>query len=80
MPLTAEAVAALDPDVILVMTRGLESVGGLEGLVQRPRVAQTRAGRERRVVTVDDTLLLSFGPRTGELVSALSAALATSSG
>ena len=80
VPLTAEAVAALDPDVILVMVKGLESVGGVDGLVQLPGVAQTRAGRERRVVAVDDTLLLSFGPRTGELVSALAAALATSSG
>lgn len=74
-PLTAEALAAANPDVILVMTKGLESVGGVDGLVQLPGVAQTRAGRERRVIAVDDTLLLSFGPRTGALISALSTAL-----
>jgi iron complex transport system substrate-binding protein len=72
VPLTAEALAAADPDVLLVMTKGLESVGGVEGLVALPGVAQTRAGREQRIVVVDDTLLLSFGPRTGALVSALS--------
>ncbi len=79
VPLTAEALASLDPDVLLVMTKGLESVGGIEGLVQLPGVAQTTAGRERRVVAVDDTLLLSFGPRTGALIDALSGALATAS-
>ncbi|MBK9740492.1 MAG: ABC transporter substrate-binding protein [Actinobacteria bacterium] len=77
-PITAEAVATLDPDVILVMTKGLESVGGVDGLVALPGVAQTRAGREKRVVAVDDTLLLSFGPRTGRLVEALRSALAAS--
>ena len=75
VPMTAEAVAALDPDVLLVMTKGLESVGGVDGLVGLPGVAQTTAGRERRVVAVDDTLLLSFGPRTGNLVDALSVAI-----
>lgn len=75
-PLTAEALAAADPDVLLVMTKGLESVGGVDGLVALPGVAQTTAGRERRVIAVDDTVLLSFGPRTGALVDALAEALA----
>ena len=75
-PMTAEAVAAMNPDVIVVMTKGLESVGGVDGLLQLPGVAQTRAGQERRVVAVDDTLLLSFGPRTGELATALRSAFA----
>jgi iron complex transport system substrate-binding protein len=78
VPMTPEAVAAADPEVILVMTKGLESVGGIDGLVGLPGVAQTTAGRDRRVIAVDDTLLLSFGPRTGELVTRLSAALAES--
>lgn len=78
VPLTPEALVAANPDTILVMTKGLESVGGLDGLVALPGVAQTTAGRERRVIAVDDTLLLSFGPRTGELVTQLAAALAES--
>jgi iron complex transport system substrate-binding protein len=78
VPLTAETVATLDPDVILVMTKGLESVGGIDGLVSLPGVAQTKAAQNRRVVAVDDTLLLSFGPRTGNLVDALRAAIGTS--
>jgi len=56
------------------MTKGLESVGGIDGLLQLPGVAQTKAAKTRSVISVDDTLLLSFGPRTGELVVALNQA------
>jgi len=62
--LTAEELITLQPDVLLLMTKGLDSVGGLKGLVQFPGIAQTPAGIHQRVVTVDDSLLLSFGPRT----------------
>jgi iron complex transport system substrate-binding protein len=75
VPLTAEALVALDPDVLLVMTGGLDSVNGVEGLVALPGVAQTTAGRERRIIAVDDRVLLSYGPRTGALVDLLRAAL-----
>ncbi len=62
--LTAEELIKLQPDVLLLMTKGLASVGGISGLVQLPGIAETPAGQHRRVVTVDDSLLLSFGPRT----------------
>ena len=72
--LTAESLAALNPDVILVMSKGLESVGGVEGLLALPGVAQTSAGKNSAIIDVDDSLLLSFGPRTPSLVQALAAA------
>ncbi len=64
-PMTAESVAAARPEVIVVFKRGLESVGGLEGLLKLPGVAQTPAGEKRRVVAMDDLYLGSFGPRAG---------------
>jgi iron complex transport system substrate-binding protein len=73
--LTAESLAALNPDVILVMSKGLESVGGIEGLLKLPGVAQSAAGKNSAVIDVDDSLLLSFGPRTPSLVDALAKAL-----
>ena len=73
--LTAESLAALNPDVILVMSKGLESVGGVQGLLKLPGVAQTNAGNNSAVIDVDDSLLLSFGPRTPSLVEALAIAL-----
>ena len=71
-PLTAEAIATLNPDVFLVMTKGLESVGGVDGLIQLPGIAQTQAGKKRAIVAVDDSLLLSFGPRSYSLLGELS--------
>ena len=75
-PLTAEALASLDPDILLVMTGGLESVNGVDGLLTLPGVAQTTAGTERRIIAVDDEVLLSYGPRTGVLVELLRSAIA----
>jgi len=73
--LTAESLAELNPDVILVMSKGLESVGGIQGLLKLPGVAQTKAGKNSAVIDVDDSLLLSFGPRTPSLVDALANAI-----
>jgi len=64
-PITAESLVSAQPDVILVPTLGLQSVGGIEGLLRIPGVAQTPAGRNRRVLDYDDALLLGLGPRTG---------------
>lgn len=74
-PLTAEALISANPDVLLVMQKGLESVGGVEGLVSLPGVSQTSAAKDRRVISVDDGVLLSFGPRTPALVDQLRRAL-----
>ena len=73
--LTAESLATLDPDVLIVMTKGLESVGGISGLLKLPGVAQTKAGKNSAVIDVDDSLLLSFGPRTPSLITELASAL-----
>lgn len=73
--LTSEALVTSRPDILLVMTKGLESVGGMSGLLSLPGVAQTPAGKFKRVIDVDDSLLLSFGPRTPALVDALSRAM-----
>lgn len=69
--MTSELMVSLNPDLFLVMSKGLESVGGVAGLVALPGVAQTAAGKAKRVVAVDDSLLLSFGPRTPDLISQL---------
>ena len=69
--MTAEALATLNPNVIIVMTKGLQSVGGLPGLLKLPGVAQTQAGKSGAIIDVNDSLLLSFGPRTPSLVTSL---------
>lgn len=75
-PMTAEALAAAKPDVIVMMSEGLASVGGIDGLIERiPAVAQTPAGEHGRVIDMDDTEVLGFGPRTGDVIRALARAL-----
>lgn len=73
--MTAESLATLNPEVIIVMTKGLQSVGGISGLLKLPGVAQTQAGKNQAVIDVDDSLLLSYGPRTPSLVTALAKAV-----
>lgn len=74
-PLTSEALVQAAPDVLLVMTKGLESVGGMDGLLELPGIAQTPAGRDGAVISVDDGLLLAFGARTPDVVELLAARL-----
>jgi iron complex transport system substrate-binding protein len=74
-PLTSEGLINAAPDVILVMTEGLNSVGGVDGLLKLPGVAQTPAGINRRVVDMEDGVLLNFGARTGRAVEALAKAV-----
>ena len=73
--LTSESFATQRPDILLVMIKGLQSVGGVSGLIALPGVAQTPAGKNAKVIAVDDSLLLSFGPRTPDLLVHLAAAI-----
>jgi iron complex transport system substrate-binding protein len=74
-PLSPEAAIAAAPEVILATDQGLEAAGGIDGLLRAPGLAQTPAGRQRRVVSLDALLLLGFGPRLPQAVAALSEAL-----
>ncbi|TGD82735.1 heme/hemin ABC transporter substrate-binding protein [Hymenobacter wooponensis] len=74
-PLTAEALVAANPDVLLLFDSGLDSLGGKAGLLQIPGVAQTAAGRTGRVVEMDGQLLTGFGPRLGQATAELASKL-----
>ncbi|MEM1032927.1 MAG: ABC transporter substrate-binding protein [Myxococcota bacterium] len=74
-PMSSESVAAADPDVILMTTRGAESVGGTDGVLKLPGVALTKAGKAGKIVAIDDLALLGFGPRLGEAMKELATAL-----
>lgn len=74
-PITSEALVQARPDAILMTTTGLESVGGVDGLLKIPGIAETPAGRDRRIVTLEDGLLFSFGARTPQALASLIAKL-----
>jgi len=75
-PVNDEAIIAAQPDLIIMMTKGLESVGGVDGLLDRlPAIANTPAGENRRIVDMQDSQVLSFGPRTAEVLNSLAVAI-----
>ncbi|SEJ68115.1 iron complex transport system substrate-binding protein [Dyadobacter sp. SG02] len=71
-PLTAESLIAANPDVLVLFSSGLESLEGMDGLLKIPGVANTNAGRNRKIVTMDGQFLTGFGPRLGKAAIELS--------
>lgn len=74
--LSAEALAALDPDVLIITDRSLKGDAMREALLARhPALASLRAVRESRIYSLDPTLLVGgLGPRLPAELAALSAA------
>jgi iron complex transport system substrate-binding protein len=74
-PASSEGIIAAAPDVVLVTELTLEKLGGVDGLLQRADIAQTPAGKAKRIVAMESLLLLGFGPRTPQAIRELAAAL-----
>jgi len=70
-PISAEALLEANPDYLLVMEKGLESVGGVSGLMALPGVAGTNAAYPDRILVGKDSALLSFGPQTPNVLRCL---------
>jgi iron complex transport system substrate-binding protein len=70
-PLTSESLLAANPDVLVLFSTGLESLDGMAGLLKVPGVANTNAGRNKKIVTIDGQLLTGFGPRLGKAAQEL---------
>lgn len=60
-PLSQEGVIASAPDLLLITTDSVRSIGGWQQLWSLPGLALTPAGKNRRVLIVDDMALLGFG-------------------
>jgi iron complex transport system substrate-binding protein len=71
VPMTPEGIAEAAPDVILTTDASLREVGGLEGLLAEPGIAQTAAAANDRIISMEDLYLLGFGPRTGQSIDDL---------
>lgn len=79
-PVNAEAIVAAAPEVVMVMTEGLESVGGVDGLLEIPGLAETPAGEHRCVIDMRDDQILGFGPQFPGTLWALHRALSAVEG
>lgn len=69
--LSPEALVEAAPDVVLVTDRSLGLLGGAEAIRNGPEVSQTPAGRDGRILSMEDLLLLGFGPRTPDAAAQL---------
>ena len=63
-PLTAEAIVTANPDVILMFTSGAKSLNGVFENV--PGIMQTKAGKNKQIITMEGQYLAGFGPRVGK--------------
>lgn len=70
-PLNTEALIAADPEYILMVSSGFESIGGLDGVLKIPGVLQTIAGKEKQIIAIDSLMLTNFGPRIGQAIKEL---------
>ena len=61
-----EGVKEAPADVYVLFESGLKSIGGVGGLLKVPGLAQTRTGRNQRVVAMDGLYLSGFDPRCGQ--------------
>ena len=70
-PMTAEALVAAAPELIVTTTQGLQASGGLDKFWSRPGLELTPAYRSRALVALDALYLIGFGPRLAKAVAEL---------
>lgn len=72
LPISPEALLAMNPDYIVVMTKGLEAVQGVDGMLRNiPGLIQTNAGKNRAFLVVPDEIAFRFGPWAAATAEAL---------
>jgi iron complex transport system substrate-binding protein len=70
-PMTAEAMVAAAPDLLITTTQGIEASGGLDKFWARPGLDLTPAYKRRSLVALDALYLIGFGPRLPQAVGEL---------
>ncbi|WP_227729732.1 heme/hemin ABC transporter substrate-binding protein [Yersinia proxima] len=73
-PLSQEGIIDSAPDLLIVTTHGVASLKGVENVWRLPGLALTPAGKQKRLLVLDDIALLGFGLHTPEVLKQLRAA------
>lgn len=73
--LSAEGLMEAQPEVLLLFDSGLQSLGGVEGLLQIPGLALTPPGQQGHIIGMDGLYLLGFTPRAARAAADLSGRL-----
>jgi iron complex transport system substrate-binding protein len=64
MRLTPELIAKAAPDIIIATDVGFDRLGSADKFAEMPGVAETPAGKAKRVFRIDESEIMYFGPRT----------------
>ncbi|HHE0991876.1 TPA: hemin ABC transporter substrate-binding protein [Yersinia enterocolitica] len=73
-PLSQEGIIDSAPDLLIVTTHGVASLKGVENVWRLPGLALTPAGKQKRLLVLDDIALLGFGLQTPDVLKQLRAA------
>lgn len=71
--LTPELIAKAAPDIIIATDVGFDRLGSADKFAEMPGVAETPAGKAKRIFRVDETEVMYFGPRTAGSVRKIAA-------
>ena len=71
-PVGDEGLLTMTPTIVIVPDHALAALGGLEGLRSRPALAGLDGSR---FIVMESLLLLGMGPRLGEAMQSLAAAI-----
>ena len=74
-PLSQEGLIYSQPDLVVVSEQGIKSLGGIDKVWELPGLALTPAGKNRAILVVDDTGMLSFSLSTPKVMQQLREAL-----
>jgi iron complex transport system substrate-binding protein len=74
-PLSAEAAAQAAPEAVVMMEHALAEAGGLDAVLGIPALAVTPVARSRRVLAIEGSYVLGFGPRAAHARRDLAAML-----
>lgn len=66
---SAEAIIAANPDVIIVTTQMVD--GDIQKLSHIPGITRTAAWKNKRIIAIDQALILGMGPRIADAVEQL---------
>lgn len=70
-PLSQEGVIGSQPDLVLITTDGVKTLGGEDKVWSLPGLALTPAGKTKRLLVLDDMALLGFGIGTPAAIARL---------
>lgn len=67
-PYTTEALVQANPDIILLFDFGASSLGGKEAILKLPGMRITNAGKNKRILVMNASLLVNFSNRLPDAI------------